>query len=110
MEKKLHEKILLKIGNEQNLTEKEERCLPVLERKGLIETSEQKLILTNRGKIVTVTGLGSFRNAEEMEKDFSEFSIQSIERNKLFLLVAFAALLLVLLTSFWMYLEELFYS
>ena len=109
MEKELQEKVLLKIGNEQNLTEKEERCLTLLERKGLIEISHEKLRLTNRGKIATVMGLDSLSNAEHMEQGFADFSTENIERNKSLLLLTFALLLFVLLTTFWMYFEDLFY-
>lgn len=108
MKKQLQEKVLLKIGNEQKLTGKEENCLPLLEREGFIERSKDKLKLTNSGKIITVMGLNSFRKNEEIDQEFSDFSTQSIERNKLLLLISFAFFLLVLLTFFWMYVENLF--
>ena len=109
MEKELQEKVLLKIGNEQNLTEKEERCLSLLERKGLIEISADRLSLTNQGKIATVMGLDYLSNTGDLEQGFADFCTENIERNKSLLLITFALLLFVLLTTFWMYFEDLFY-
>ena len=109
MEKELQERVLIKIGNEQNLTEKEEKCILVLQREGLVEVSEEDVKLTPRGKVVSVIGFNSFRRAEEMEESFANFSTENLERNKLLVLMLFALVLLVLLTSFWMYFEDLFF-
>ena len=109
MAKELQEKVLMKIGEDRKLSEKEEGVIVILERKGLVEVPEDKLKLTPYGRIITVKGYNSLKRAEEMEENLSNFSSERYFRNIIVLLVIFVLISFALLIIFWMYREDLFF-
>ena len=64
MAKELLEKVLTKIGKGKRLSKKEEVVVVELQRKGLVEVTENQVKLTPYGELITDTGYDSVRRAE----------------------------------------------
>ena len=97
MDNKIQEKVLKKIGNDKELTEKEKKVIVALKRKGLVRITRDQIELTHYGRVITVLGYDSLIRAEEMEKSLSSFSLEDHEKSQMILVIMYALLVLFLL-------------